>query len=113
MYWKEFFPDGFYFVYDFCMAAEKEYTDMRKDIPLQFSGIEEFLTDIENENLCEVAYTEIDLNKVSECQEVLNGLLNKGLSNIISYMYAYFNKVYLMFDSIGDYKERDEQFLRS
>ncbi|TNV87499.1 hypothetical protein FGO68_gene6494 [Halteria grandinella] len=89
---------------------EKDFLDMRKNLPSVFKEIRGYFDDIESEILCKIANkNEVKIQeKTLMCKNVYHGVLTKGLTYTMAIILNHFRNLNLKFDSYL----RDMDFLK-
>ena len=72
---------------DFCLKKEKEYNEMKKNVPLYFEGAKSLITALDSKDICERVYS-YNNELYDLCKTSLNGVLNLGLGNAFYFMYS-------------------------
>jgi hypothetical protein len=63
-----------------CYEREREYRDLRKNLPPALDDVKDFMEQIEGPNICNMLFSN-DSSKVEWCEEAYFGVVKKGLSN--------------------------------
>lgn len=86
---------------ELCLKKERDYNDMRTNMPVYFSDATDFIDKLESKNFCEIVYGDSYKELVPLCKTSLNGILNKGLSNAFYYMFTQILKQNLNYNALG------------
>ena len=95
----------------FCINKEREYLQMRKNIPAYLRKVKTHIDLVESENFCDNIYTGTDDDLKPLCKQALNGMLDKGQEFASAYMYNYAQKLILQFNGALASQTRDYNFL--
>ena len=105
-----------------CYNEELAYLQIRKSFPSYLEDAKKYFYDIEGGKLCERAFSQEDEQEEEEddgdddienCKSILGGLLLKGISNTLHYIYSHLSMENLMFKSAKVLGKSDEQYLRN
>lgn len=73
---------------DFCFQKEVQYNKMRINLPLYFDKAADYILGMESGNMCEIIYSGQYAYLKDKCDQALNGILNKGLTNAFYFMFT-------------------------
>ncbi|CDW88868.1 pas domain s-box family protein [Stylonychia lemnae] len=99
-----------------CQKQEANYRDLRRTIPVYLEKVSSYFEDIESNKLCTII-KQLGQNEYGElvnafCSQVLNGMLNNGISTTYSYLYNKAQKLQIEFETAQKSKKATQDFLK-
>jgi hypothetical protein len=82
-------PDAVQYYIEYCQLRERDFNDLRKNLPVFLEDARPKIDNLESSNLCKTIYKASEVATIASCESVYDEIMKRGFTQTLYTIFNY------------------------